>query len=364
VSRTRIGAALALLALALLALPGGSSGDSSNPTWEGDWNTDFGSMTLDAGGSGSYAGPPPGTLSGNVDGNVDEGTWNQPGDPPKKGTFHFTMSGDGLSFTGDWAYDSGGCGSACGWSGTCVDGPCLHNNDAPPGNECTGAGANAFAAADCDALAFGSEFSFKAPGEKSPVDVSPKKTPGTAEEVLAAFELFVENKAEEEGERQKDEIFASIELAVKKDPGLRDAFDMCLLLGLDQGETGIDQVNLRGEISLVKACHRLLIKTTSRRPAAPRTAANGCDAVFVPAFSKGEKVTKRKRRRAVAAARRQLDVSCTSRPGRLSASIRARHGKKLREVTQPRLHTFVGRRLTQGSVEGQRLGVRWRARPR
>src|SRR6185503_12514581 len=129
-ARARIAAGLALLALVLLALPGGSSGDSSNPTWAGTWNTDFGEMTLDAGGSGTYEGYTTGTISGHVDGNVDEGTWQQ-GD--KKGDFKFTLSG--LSFTGEWHYDTGGCGSACGWSGTCTAGPCLENDD-PPQTKC------------------------------------------------------------------------------------------------------------------------------------------------------------------------------------------------------------------------------------
>ena len=49
--------------------------------------SDFGPLTLDAGGSGSYSGSNPGTVSGSVTGNVDKGTWNQPGNPPKSGTF-------------------------------------------------------------------------------------------------------------------------------------------------------------------------------------------------------------------------------------------------------------------------------------
>ncbi len=71
-SRTRTGAALALLALALLALPGGSSGDASSPTWAGTWDTDFGEMTLGAGGSGSYVSPYGPNSSGTVDGNVEQ----------------------------------------------------------------------------------------------------------------------------------------------------------------------------------------------------------------------------------------------------------------------------------------------------
>ena len=173
--------------------------------------------------------------------------------------------------------------------------------------------------------------------------------------MFAAFREFVLAKAEEE-EKRKNEIYAST--AFEAD------IQGCVLFGLltleeSQQSGSLGVLNLT---QLAEACRRLLIKNTSSRRVAAHAAANGCKAVFVPAFRKGERVTKRKRRRAVAAARRQLDFSCNRRPGRLSTSIRARQGKKLREVTQPRLRTFVGRRLTEGSVEGQRLGVRWRAR--
>jgi hypothetical protein len=97
-------------------------------------------MTLDAGGSGSYEGFNPGTVSGGVSGNVNSGTWHQPGNPPKNGTFKFTLSPGGKSFSGEWAYDTGGCGSACGWNGTCIEGPCLQNGQTtvapPPPQKC------------------------------------------------------------------------------------------------------------------------------------------------------------------------------------------------------------------------------------
>lgn len=123
-------AALSVLAAlaALLLFPLGSSGRTSAAnTWAGTWNSDFGMMTLTAGGSGHYEGFTPGDVKGTIKGNVLKGTWTQPGDPPKKGTFEFTMSGDGRSFSGDWAYANGSCGTACGWNGVCVAGPCTKN---------------------------------------------------------------------------------------------------------------------------------------------------------------------------------------------------------------------------------------------
>jgi hypothetical protein len=124
-------AVVAVLVAACLVVLGGAwvavAQEAGANTWAGVWTSDFGELTLDAGGSGSYAGSNPGTVTGHVTGNVDEGNWNQPGTPPKQGTFKFTRSFDGKSFSGEWHYDTGGCGSACGWNGTCKAGPCMDN---------------------------------------------------------------------------------------------------------------------------------------------------------------------------------------------------------------------------------------------
>jgi len=352
VTRTRIGAAPALLALALLlTLPGGSGGDSSSPTWAGTWSTDFGEMTLDAGGSGDYVSPfgpnSSGTVEGNVDGRVNTGRWKQPN---SSGTFIFTMSGDGLSFTGDWQYDGGGCGSSCGWNGECTAGPCLENDDPPPQmNQCEITAGDARASAKCNpkSLPFGSDVSVPAPGESKPVEVSPERIPATADEVAVALRELIE-------EEEKNELKAALVLALEKDPKLGDAFFGCLLIGSQLRES--EGLRTDDEGALLKACKRLLIDNTAR----PGAAAAGCDAVFVPAFAKGEKVTKRRRRRVVNAVEDRLAFGCKQRPGRLSLSIRARKGKTLRSVTGRRIRAVAGRRLRQGSPSDQRLGVRWR----
>ena len=113
----------------LLLLP--TAVASAANTWAGVWNSDFGRLTMAADGSGNYEGFSPGTISGPASGSVNEGTWSQPGDPPREGTYKFTLSGDGKSFSGEWAYKTGGCGTACGWSGTCIEGACLKNGSAP-----------------------------------------------------------------------------------------------------------------------------------------------------------------------------------------------------------------------------------------
>lgn len=123
---------IAIAAVLLMPLESSAQTSAGN-TWAGTWNSDFGKLTLSASGSGTYEGYYPGTVSGTITGNVLEGTWTQPtNDPPKSGSFKFTMSADGHSFTGDWAYAGGGCGIACGWNGTCIDGPCTANGTASP----------------------------------------------------------------------------------------------------------------------------------------------------------------------------------------------------------------------------------------
>lgn len=129
--KMRLLSAVTVMSGALLASLGMSSASAAN-TWAGVWNSSFGRMTLDAGGSGSYEGFNPGTVSGMVDGNVNGGTWTQPGNPTKSGTFKFILSADGLSFTGDWEYSTGGCGTACGWNGDCFSGPCKDNKASVP----------------------------------------------------------------------------------------------------------------------------------------------------------------------------------------------------------------------------------------
>ena len=85
-------------------------------TWTGTWNSSYGDLKLTQQGSsvtGSYfwAGGP-GSLSGTVSGQTLTGRF---GDPSGTGPMEFTMSTDGLSFTGAWSYDKGGNGT---WTGT------------------------------------------------------------------------------------------------------------------------------------------------------------------------------------------------------------------------------------------------------
>ena len=116
---------LAVLALSATIAPAAQAAN----TWEGVWNSDFGRLTMSAGGSGSYEGFSPGTISGPAVGDVNEGRWSQPGNQPetRSGTYRFVLSAGGQSFTGTWAYENGSCGTACGWNGTCIEGACLKN---------------------------------------------------------------------------------------------------------------------------------------------------------------------------------------------------------------------------------------------
>ena len=347
---------LALLVLAVLALPSGSSADSSNPTWAGTWDTDFGLMTLGAGGSGDYVsdfGPnSSGTITGEVDGRVNKGKWKQPN---SSGTFRFEMSGNGLSFTGDWQYDGGGCGSSCGWNGDCVEGACLENDDPPPSQPPPCGGSMARAAAkvcDLGKLPFGSEWSVPGPSRGETVDISPKPVRASAEEVLAAIrELLLEE------EEQEILVAMAIDLGEKAS----ENFKGCVLFGETLILGSKPSVGSEQRSALLRACARL-VRDEATRIVQGSAAAAGCEAIFVPVFREGQKVTKRKRRRAVANAREQIATSCKQRRvGRLSFAVRAR-GKQatLPEVIGRRLHVKVARRVPRGAPE-QRLGVRWRA---
>ncbi|MFZ5669372.1 MAG: hypothetical protein ACOY4K_07745 [Pseudomonadota bacterium] len=97
----------------------------------GTWNTNYGPMWIGGTGTsinGSYewnanGRPRKDTLSGSVNGNVATGSFSQPGYPDPQwasGTFTFTLSADGRSFsgTGTNAYGT----TSLPWSGTCDGG--------------------------------------------------------------------------------------------------------------------------------------------------------------------------------------------------------------------------------------------------
>jgi hypothetical protein len=381
-SRTRIGAALPILALALLALPGGSSGDTSSPTWAGVWNSDFGRMTLDAGGSGNYVSPfgasSSGTIDGNVNGRVNKGTWEQPpprpGDPPKKGTFSFTMSGSGLTFTGDWAYDSGGCGSSCGWNGECIEGACLKNDDPPPPPPdpdpdpgCTPRGASAFAAIVYCPFSYGEPEPMPAPAPGKTADITPENLP------RETWQLILEILQEEQDQEATD--LAAAIAAKLKEPGAKETYAGCLTfadaveIGREETVSYGDHENTRDAV-LSKACGEFLLRqkfTANNRRSSARTAADGCAAVFVPAFPRGTKVTRKRRARARDAARRQLRLSCrTTSAGVLKVAVKARRqNATLNRLLGRRVRSRVARLARRGTTpSGKRLGVRWQARRR
>jgi uncharacterized Zn-binding protein involved in type VI secretion len=90
-------------------------------SWEGSWDTTFGTMTLTQSGNrvtGTYTWDD-GKITGTVDGNTLTGTWSdgKTGAAPNgSGDIVFTMAADGKSFTGIYKYGSTGSGYT--WNGT------------------------------------------------------------------------------------------------------------------------------------------------------------------------------------------------------------------------------------------------------
>ncbi len=101
-------------------------------TWAGTWDTNFGPVTMDAAGDGTYP-DYDGTLTGSVsgpEGRTNSGTWDQ---PTKSGTFVFDMTEAGWAFNGTYEDAGGGCVfPPCTWDGFCELGPCLANGPDVP----------------------------------------------------------------------------------------------------------------------------------------------------------------------------------------------------------------------------------------
>src|SRR5579883_282912 len=97
----------------------GSGTASSAANFTGQWNTDFGPMSLTQTGA-SVTGTYPnfnGTISGTVTGNVLNANWS---DNTGTGTLRFTQSVDGNSFTGTWTRLTGSGNPGGTWNGTRV----------------------------------------------------------------------------------------------------------------------------------------------------------------------------------------------------------------------------------------------------
>ena len=73
--------------------------------WSGAWDTSFGMMILQQNGnhiSGTYEYNGGSRVEGTITGDVFNGTWYE---PENSGTLKFTMSDDGMAFTGFWDRD-------------------------------------------------------------------------------------------------------------------------------------------------------------------------------------------------------------------------------------------------------------------
>ncbi len=326
---------------------------AAQSTWAGVWNSDFGRLTLDAGGSGSYAGFNPGTLSGNVTGNVNQGTWNQPGNPAKSGTFKFTLGASGLSFTGDWAYDSGGCGTACGWNGTCIEGACLQNGT-PTG--CAGAARFTQATGTCLTLTpnsvrprLGETTSYAAPppGEVTglPTPVVARKAAGAVVEIETASETGIGGPA--------PPVVGVVLTRAAQGKIKRDyqALQLCAILALSGEIHGTSFVTcLKTVQKILDRYDKILEKQlgSSAHAAKART----CRSV---------KLTRRGKR-----PRGAVRIRCEDIATGLRLTIRRRAGApSLRSLFGRKSRLFVGHsRFDSGAAAGDRVNVLWRSQNR
>lgn len=83
-------------------------------TWTGTWDTSYGVLTLTQNGNQVTGTYPDGTLTGTVSANKLTGTFSEINS--YNGTFVFTMSSNGQSFTGTWHYNGDSENSE--WNGT------------------------------------------------------------------------------------------------------------------------------------------------------------------------------------------------------------------------------------------------------
>ena len=104
-------------AAASVSLTGTGAAAQAPANFAGQWNSDYGPMTLLQSGS-SVTGTYPsysGTITGTVSGIVLTGNWS---DTTGTGTLIFTLSADGNSFTGIWTRRTGSGNSGGTWNGT------------------------------------------------------------------------------------------------------------------------------------------------------------------------------------------------------------------------------------------------------
>lgn len=245
-----------------------------------------------------------------------------------------------------------------------------------PGPICLPAGARAFAAqlsddTDCDLgnLPFHIDVLTDMPIQGTAGDISPEKLP--IDTVQLGLDL-----ADAFQEVQNEQIAAAIAIAIKKDPGITEALDGCLLLAGYQ-EITIDKnqrvtyggtQGFAGNAAL-SACKRLLIDNTPVPTQVRATAAaSRCRVAFVPAFRKGRRVTTRMIARAKAAFARKVSTGCTRKAGGgFTARVRARPKRTtLNRLLRTRVRAAANRRLRPGAEDkpGDTLRLRWSAKKR
>ena len=205
-------------------------------------------------------------------------------------------------------------------------------------------------------LPVGKKVTVAQPGPGETTNISPTAIPPET------YELILEILAEQEGERLAAALTAKVGGAKKA----HDAIHGCVLITQSAFEEHEFEREARltreGQTALFNACARLLLSgmpSTGARPAA-----SGCRATVAPLFKKGSRVTKRRRRQAVAAIRERVRASCRRRPKGIAVTLRARGRRAtLNRVTGRRIGAPLARASTT-PANGRRATVLWKARRR
>lgn len=194
-------------------------------------------------------------------------------------------------------------------------------------------------------------------------NISPRRIPPGTDGLDWAIKLLKEAEAEEEAKAREEAKNLATALAAKF--GAEKAQNLigwCVVVHAPPLEIELTwDESAAINAALYKACARVLLGAEAPKPASARAAARRCQVTVVPLFKKGTKVTKRRRKQAVAAIEERVKASCDAKRTGFVASLKARgKGATLNQVTGSKIGAPLAR-LSDTPANGLRASVRWKA---